>query len=78
MSEWVETPFADLLVETKDGEWGEGAEAVGHQLCEVIRGTDFAEVHSERKALPLRWIPDNLVERKRLRVGDILDRKSVV
>ena len=72
MSQWADMPFADLLVETKDGEWGESTETVGHQLCEVIRGTDFAELHAANKVLPLRWIADNLVDRKRLQPGDIL------
>lgn len=66
------TPFDDLLLETKDGEWGEGEEAHGHTLCEIVRGTDFADLHDANLELPRRWIPDHLVERKALRPGDIL------
>ena len=72
MSEWSQVPFSDLLIESRDGEWGEGREAFGHQLCEVIRGTDFAILNDPSIELPLRWIPDHLVERKRLTIGDIL------
>lgn len=64
--------FSDLLLETKDGEWGEGQEAPGHILCDVIRGTDFADLHSPAIELPQRWIPEHLVERKALKSGDIL------
>ncbi|MEO7852637.1 MAG: hypothetical protein ABIR94_10360 [Rubrivivax sp.] len=67
-----QTPFDELVLETKDGEWGEGEEAHGHTLCEVVRGTDFANLHDANLELPRRWIPDHLVERKALRSGDIL------
>jgi len=67
-----QTPFDDLILETKDGEWGEGEEAPGHTLCEVVRGTDFANLHDANLELPRRWIPDHLVARKALRSGDIL------
>lgn len=67
-----ETPFEDLLIESKDGEWGLGAEAVGHQLAEVIRGTDFADLYNPGKELPKRWIKDHLIERKRLLPGDLI------
>lgn len=67
-----QTPFDNLILETKDGEWGEGAEAHGHTLCEVVRGTDFADIQNAKLELPRRWIPDHLVERKALRSGDIL------
>lgn len=64
--------FSDLLLETKDGEWGEGQEAPGHVLCDVIRGTDFADLNSPGIELPRRWIPEHLVERKALQANDIL------
>lgn len=66
------TPFNDLISETRDGEWGEGAETPGHTLCEVIRGTDFADLHDASLQLPRRWIPVHLVERKALVPSDIL------
>lgn len=72
MTTGQQTRFDDLLLETKDGEWGEGEEAHGHTLCEIVRGTDFADLHDANLDLPRRWIPDHLVERKALRAGDIL------
>jgi type I restriction enzyme S subunit len=72
VTEWHEIPFEDLIVESKDGEWGLGVEAIGHQLAEVIRGTDFADLYSPAKELPLRWIKDHLIERKRLSQGDLI------
>lgn len=64
--------FSDLIAETKDGEWGEGQEAPGHVLCDVIRGTDFADLHAPGIDLPQRWIPEHLVARKALAADDIL------
>jgi type I restriction enzyme S subunit len=64
--------FSDLIAETKDGEWGEGQEAPGHVLCDVIRGTDFADLHAPGIELPQRWIPEHLVARKALTADDIL------
>lgn len=64
--------FSDLIAETKDGEWGEGQEAPGHVLCDVIRGTDFADLYAPSIELPQRWIPEHLVERKALKANDIL------
>lgn len=64
--------FSDLIAETKDGEWGEGHEAPGHVLCDVIRGTDFADLHAPGIDLPQRWIPEHLVARKALAADDIL------
>jgi len=64
--------FSDLIAETKDGEWGEGQEAPGHVLCDVIRGTDFADLNAPSIELPQRWIPEHLVARKALEADDIL------
>ncbi len=66
------TPFADLIAETRDGEWGEGQEKPGHMLCEIVRGTDFANLHTPGIELPRRWVPEHLVARKALQAGDIL------
>lgn len=70
--EWQRVPFADLLVDSRDGEWGEGVSAIGLQACDLIRGTDFSSLTDPDVSLPLRWIPDRLVERKQLQVGDIV------
>ena len=72
MKIWNKVPFSDLLLESRDGEWGDGEPKIGYQLCEMIRGTDFADLNDQATKLPLRWIPDHLVERKRLQIGDII------
>ena len=66
MSNWDQVPFSELLTDSRDGEWGEGQEAFGHQLCEVVRGTDFENLNDPNIELPRRWISDHLVERKKL------------
>jgi type I restriction enzyme S subunit len=72
MSDWKETPFAKLLVDSKDGEWGKGEEAVGLREAIVIRGTDFANLDDPAAEFPKRWIKNHLAEKKRLQPGDIL------
>jgi type I restriction enzyme S subunit len=64
--------FSDLIAATKDGEWGEGQEAPGQVLCDVIRGTDFADLNAPSIELPQRWVPEHLVARKALMADDIL------
>lgn len=72
MDGWKDTPFEEILIESKDGEWGQGQETVGHRRAIVIRGTDFAEIDNPTKQFPERWIKEKLVERKRLQPGDVL------
>jgi type I restriction enzyme, S subunit len=63
----------DLLLLTKDGEWGKGEFA--ENLCEmlVIRGTDFeAARYGDLKNIPMRFIPKHIAERKQLHPEDIL------
>jgi hypothetical protein len=59
-------------LDSKDGEWGEGGEAVGLREATIIRGTDFSELDNPRAEFPRRWIKDHLAERKRLQPGDII------
>ncbi len=66
MSEWTKTPFSLLLVDSKDGEWGEGAQAVGLREAIIVRGTDFADLDTPGTEFPRRWVKQHLVERKRL------------
>jgi type I restriction enzyme S subunit len=72
MNDWKETPFAKLLVDSKDGEWGAGEEAVGLREAIIIRGTDFTDLDNPAAEFPKRWIKEHLVQRKRLRPGDII------
>jgi len=63
----------DLLVFTKDGEWGKGEAGEGLIEMSVIRGTDFEDVRlGDTGSVPLRYIPEQIAARKRLQPGDIL------
>jgi type I restriction enzyme, S subunit len=72
MSDWNRTPFSQLLVDSKDGEWGEGGEAIGLREAIIIRGTDFAELDDPAADFPRRWVREHIVERKSLQPGDII------
>ncbi|WP_189608405.1 restriction endonuclease subunit S [Saccharospirillum salsuginis] len=72
MRNWNDVPFVDLLVESRDGEWGKGEPEVGHTEAVLIRGTDFAGINEPDQNLPRRWIKNHLVERKKLQPGDIV------
>jgi type I restriction enzyme, S subunit len=72
MIDWNKTPFSRLLVDSKDGEWGKGEEAVGLHEAIIIRGTDFAALDDPGAEFPRRWIKAHIVERKRLQPGDII------
>ncbi|HEU4324857.1 MAG TPA: restriction endonuclease subunit S [Roseiflexaceae bacterium] len=63
----------DLLLFTKDGEWGHGSADDGLVEMSVIRGTDFESVRlGDLSNIPIRYIPINIADRKRLKAGDIL------
>lgn len=63
----------DVLLETKDGEWGKADPASSLREMMVIRGADFDEVrYGELNAVPRRFIPVKAAERKTLQPDDIL------
>src|ERR1017187_5928922 len=72
MNAWTKTPFETLLVDSKDGEWGEGDAAVGLSEALIIRGTDFPYLNNPGVEFPRRWVKDHIVERKRLQPGDLI------
>lgn len=72
MNKWSKTPFGALLVDSKDGEWGDGEETVGSRESIVIRGTDFANLGDPASDFPRRWIKNHIVDRKRLQPGDLV------
>ncbi len=68
-----EALLKDLLLVTKDGEWGRGEPDDGLVDMSVIRGTDFSRVQvGDMGTVPTRYIPANIANRKRLRPNDIL------
>jgi type I restriction enzyme, S subunit len=72
MSEWKKTPFLDFLIDSKDGEWGDGEGTVGSRESLIIRGTDFADLDNPASEFPRRWIKSHIVDRKRLQTGDLI------
>jgi type I restriction enzyme, S subunit len=70
MSEYL---FKDILLETKDGEWGKGEPGEDLVRMKVIRGTDFEAVRNFRlDDVPERFILRHIAERKSLKPYDIL------
>jgi type I restriction enzyme S subunit len=63
----------DLLVHTRDGEWGADAPSKGMVPMRVIRGTDFDAVRLGSLAdVPIRYIAADVAERKSLCSWDVL------
>jgi type I restriction enzyme, S subunit len=63
----------DLLVTTKDGDWGRSEPTSGYLPYRVIRGTDFPHVRvGDISTVPLRYLPEHTVSRRTLQSGDIL------
>src|ERR1035438_7397139 len=72
MSKWNNTPFTQLLIDSKDGEWGDGEATVGSRESIIIRGTDFADLNTPAAQFPRRWIKNHIVDRKGLQPGDLI------
>ena len=54
--DWSDSP-RDLLVATKDGDWGKSADAVSPRY-QVIRGTDLRVRVGDVTTVPVRHLPD--------------------
>jgi hypothetical protein len=62
-----------LIQESKDGEWGKDQSFEDAVEMTVIRGTDFDSVRvGETNALPVRFIPKRIADRKVLQADDII------
>ena len=67
------TVLKDLLLDSKDGEWGGGEPTDDSVEMLAIRGTDFDEVRLGSVAgVPLRYIPSRIAVRKTLQPLDIV------
>lgn len=63
----------DLLITTKDGDWGKGEPAEGHTPVHVIRGTDFYDARLGKvDDVPLRYLSEATLHRRILLADDIL------
>src|SRR6202158_5486151 len=66
-------PLRDLLLTTKDGDWGSGSAGSGLVRYRVIRGTDFPSVRlGDVSTVPTRYLNASTVHRRTLQAGDIL------
>jgi type I restriction enzyme S subunit len=68
-----ETTLREILLDSRDGEWGKGELATGRVKMRVIRGTDFPDVRQGNfQRVPVRYLEQKHADRKRLRQDDIL------
>lgn len=65
--------LSDLLVTTKDGDWGAESSQPGFVPYRVIRGADFPDVRmGDNSPVPLRFLDSNTVARRTLQPNDII------
>lgn len=73
MTDTLLKPLADLLVASKDGDWGSDDEKSDHSPMHVIRGADFPAARLRQvDQVPLRYLPDRTSARRTLQANDIL------
>ncbi len=71
--DWETTLLRDLLVTTKDGDWGKENPEDGYVPYHIIRGTDFPDVRvGDLSSVPQRYLPEHTVKRRTLEPDDIL------
>ncbi len=71
--EWTGELLRDLLITTKDGDWGKGEPSDGHVGYHVIRGSDFPDVRvGDLSNVPFRYLPEKTVARRTLEPNDLL------
>ena len=69
----VSVPLRDLLLTTKDGDWGKESPEKGFVPYRVIRGTDFPAVRTgDTRSVPIRYLSEATVHRRTLIPDDIL------
>lgn len=67
------TTLRDLLLDSRDGEWGKGEPFDDSVLMQIIRGTDFEDMRQGTvDRMPVRYIAPRAAARKALRPWDIL------
>ena len=72
-SSYPPLPLRDLLVTTKDGDWGRDTPAPGFKPFRVIRGTDFpAARYGDISSIPYRFLSETSALRRTLEPDDIL------
>jgi type I restriction enzyme, S subunit len=69
----VSVVLRELLLTTKDGDWGKESPESGFVPYRVIRGTDFPDIRvGDTKAVPVRYLSETTVGRRTLQPDDIL------
>jgi type I restriction enzyme S subunit len=72
-SNWNGLLLRDILLATKDGDWGIETPRDGFLPYCIIRGSDFPAVRAgDISSVPLRYLPKNTVQRRTLKADDIL------
>ncbi|MGO2123637.1 restriction endonuclease subunit S [Glutamicibacter arilaitensis] len=73
MPETTRVLLKDLLIATKDGDWGKSEREDGYVPYSVIRATDFGNVALGNTGnVPIRYLSAKTVERRTLQIDDIL------
>lgn len=63
----------DLILDTKDGDWGKEGQTEDNLPYLIIRGTDFDDAYSGRiSRIPVRFLEPTSAKRRTLLVNDIL------
>ena len=69
----MKSKLADLLISTKDGDWGDTIPKEGYLPYRVIRGADFPKVRSgDISSVPVCYLDEKTVIRRTLRPKDII------
>jgi len=65
--------LANLLLDTRDGDWGQEIATPNYKPYRVIRGTDFSAVrYGDFSGVPIRYISESSRERRTLQPNDII------
>jgi len=69
----MKSKLADLLISTKDGDWGNTSPMEGYLPYHVIRGADFPKVRSgDVSSVPVCYLDEKTVNRRTLEPNDII------
>jgi type I restriction enzyme S subunit len=73
MADHGTSTLSQLVLATKDGDWGQDSPSEGYTPYRVIRGADFPSArHGDISTIPLRYLNALTVERRTVRPNDII------
>lgn len=71
--DWTSLPIAKMIKESNAGDWGKSEPDSGLEECYVLRGTDFYKASAGNFSdVPVRYIKQNSVKKRKLRMDDLL------